>query len=205
MNIAFFDFDGTITKSDSFLRFLWYSNNTFVFVVKTLLLIPVLVALYFGWIKNKNAKEWVFSFFYKNRKTSEMQTLAQQFSHEIIPKLLQPKAVDLLHKHRQNKDKIVVVSASIDTWLEVWCAEQGFDLICTRAEVKNGVLTGKFASKNCNGREKAIQIQKKFTLAGYDTIFAYGNSRGDYKMLALADEAFLFDKTTQCFQKKQFP
>ena len=205
MNIAFFDFDGTITKSDSFLHFLWYSNNKFIFVAKTILLLPILFALYFRWVKNNAAKEIVFSFFYKKRKKRDLDLLAKQFSKEVIPNLLHPKAVELLHQHRQNNDKIVVVSASIDTWLEVWCQTQGFELICTQAEVKDGVLTGKFASENCNGREKVIQIQKKIILANYDTIFAYGNSRGDYKMLALAHEAFLFDKTTQCFQKRQFP
>lgn len=41
MNIAFFDFDGTITNTDSLFRFIRYSKGNFRFYIGMLMLAPV--------------------------------------------------------------------------------------------------------------------------------------------------------------------
>ena len=43
----------------------------------------------------------------------------------------------------------------------------GFDLISTELEVKDGKLTGKFSTPNCNGKEKVRRIKEKYNLKLY--------------------------------------
>ena len=51
-------------------------------------------------------------------------------------------------------------------------------------------ITGNLISKNCYGPEKVTRILESYDLLKYDYIYAYGNSRGDYEMLELANEKF---------------
>ncbi len=57
-------------------------------------------------------------------------------------------------------------------------------------KIKNGIVTGKFSTKNCYGIEKANRVQEVYNFDDYDHIYAYGDSRGDKELLELADESF---------------
>ncbi|MEW6528158.1 MAG: haloacid dehalogenase-like hydrolase [Spirochaetota bacterium] len=57
-----------------------------------------------------------------------------------------------------------------------------------RLEVKYGLLTGKFFGKNCYGPQKVKRIKEIYNLYDYQKIYAYGDSKGDKEMLAIADE-----------------
>ena len=88
-----------------------------------------------------------------------------------------------------SNSKIVIVSASISNYLKPWCDEMGFHLICTELEVKDGKLTGKFSTLNCNGTEK-VRIKEKYDLSIYDEIHMFGNSKGDFPMLELGTHKY---------------
>jgi hypothetical protein len=62
--------------------------------------------------------------------------------------------------------------------------------ISTKLEVKNGVLTGRFSTLNCNGQEKVIRIKEKYDLIIYDEIHVFGNSKGDFPMLDLGTHKY---------------
>ena len=92
--------------------------------------------------------------------------------------------------HNEQGYKVVVVSASIERWLKPWCDKNDLDMIATKIEVKDGIVTGKLLSKNCHGIEKANRVKEAYNLSDYDYIYAYGDSRGDKELLTLADERF---------------
>ena len=50
-------------------------------------------------------------------------------------------------------------------------------------------VSGRFATKNCYGIEKANRINDMNDLKQYNQIYAYGDSRGDREMLTLAEVA----------------
>ncbi len=81
----------------------------------------------------------------------------------------------------------MVVSASLDSWLQEWCLKNDLDLISSSLETKDGIITGKFKGEYCNGIEKVRRIKEKYNLDEYDTVFAYGGNSGDTDMLKLAD------------------
>ncbi len=62
-------------------------------------------------------------------------------------------------------------------------------VIATRLEVApNGSLTGRYDGENCRGEEKLRRLQAwAGELGPTERLWAYGNSRGDLRMLAAAD------------------
>jgi HAD superfamily hydrolase (TIGR01490 family) len=111
----------------------------------------------------------------------------------IIPQInvvVKKTAMQRINWHKQEGHKVVIVSASFDDVLKNWCDMNALDLIATKIEVRDGKLTGKFYSKNCYGPEKVKRVKEKYNLTGFEYIYAYGDSRGDREMLALADEGY---------------
>ena len=56
-------------------------------------------------------------------------------------------------------------------------------------EIDDKIITGKTFQRNCYGPEKVKRIREKYNLSNYKYIYAYGNSRGDYEMLSIANES----------------
>jgi HAD superfamily phosphoserine phosphatase-like hydrolase len=98
--------------------------------------------------------------------------------------------MDKIAWHKEQGNKVVIVSASMECWLKPWCDKHNLELIATKIEIKEDVLTGKFLTKNCHGIEKVNRINKIYVLSEYDYIYAYGDSSGDRELLSLANEKF---------------
>jgi len=186
-NLALFDFDGTITTKDSFIEFIRYYSSNQKLLLGILLLFPRMVLFKLGFISNWKAKEYVLTWFFKDESTSEISREAHHFCDKIVPKLLKKEALLKLEEHKANGDKVILVSASAEYWLTPWTKSTGIELIGTKLEVKDGKLTGKIAGYNCYGIEKVNRIKERIDLSEFDNVYAYGDSRGDKEMLALAD------------------
>ena len=194
--IAFFDFDGTITKKDSFLEFLiyYFGYNKFLFS-----LIKNIKTIFFYKIRllsNEEAKEKLTEYFFKDIDFDEFKENADYFSKNIIDTFLKQKAIKKLKYHKNNNDKIVIVSASFECYLKKWCEKNGFELVATKLEVKNNKLSGKFLTKNCYGQEKVNRAKEKYNLDKFGDIFVYGDSKGDFEILKLAKEE---NRCYRCF------
>lgn len=188
--IAFFDFDGTLTRADSLWHFLWYSQSWQKLLKASLRYSLVYLKMKFGLITNLEAKIAVLGFFFEGWKVEKFQTVCQDFARDKLPKLVKEEALSRLDWHRQQNHHIVLVSASLFSYLAPWCKEQGIDCIATRLLQKDGMVHGLYDQPNCYGSEKAGRIKAAYDLSEYEEIYAYGNSRGDREMLALADHAY---------------
>ena len=104
--------------------------------------------------------------------------------------ILRPLAMQKLNWHKQNGDKIVIVSASLEKYLAPWREKNGFELIASRLEVRDERITGNLAGLNCHGKEKVRRIKEKYDLLGFNKICAYGDTKGDLPMIDLAHESF---------------
>jgi phosphatidylglycerophosphatase C len=188
--LALFDFDGTITNKDSLFHFLKYAVGSYNYYKNLSLLIPVFIKFFTGIYTNSNAKEKVISFFFKGWDINDFSKLSDSYSEFELKKIINNNAIDKIEWHKENKHKVVVVSASIEYYLRKWCENFELDLIGTKLEIKENKLSGKFHTPNCNGEEKVIRIQKEINLSEFNKIYAYGNSKGDLPMLNLADYKF---------------
>ena len=69
---------------------------------------------------------------------------------------------------------MIIVSASMESWLDGWCKKNNLEIIAARLEIKEQILTGKFATRNCHGLEKANRVIKAYDLSLCEYIYAYG-------------------------------
>ena len=188
--IAFFDFDGTITTKDSFLEFIKYQKGTFRFYAGFLLNSPFLVAYKIGIISNQYAKERVMRFFFGKMQTEKFQLACDEFSDNMIPSLMRPKALLEIKKLQEAGVEVVIVSASAENWLHNWCATHGVSLLATRLQHSNGKITGKIEGLNCHGEEKVRRVHEAYDLSEYSRIYCYGDTKGDKPLLGLATFSF---------------
>lgn len=188
--IAIFDFDGTITTKDSLIDFIKFSVGKKYYYFGLIRLSPMLIKYSLNIISNNIAKEKMISFFFKNWSSVKFQKLSDQYSLQKIDQIVRPYAMERIQWHKKQGHKVIIVSASIECWLKLWCFKNDIFLIGTKLEIDNSILTGKFSTKNCYGMEKVCRIKQNFDLNKFDYIYAYGDSRGDRQMLELADKSF---------------
>lgn len=187
MNLALFDFDGTISDKDSFIDVIVFIFGPVIFFSGILLLSPVLLGYKLRIIPNWKAKEIMICFFFKGRSYERFKLECSNYSKVRLPNILRKDVLERLKWHKAQGDRIVIVTASMDCWLRDWCERENFDLISTRLEVKEGILTGKLATPNCYGSEKVRRIKEKYNLDDFDQIYAYGDRIKDKEMLLLAN------------------
>jgi phosphatidylglycerophosphatase C len=186
---AFLDFDNTITRRDSFVDFLLFAVGIRGLIFSFYFLIPVLGKFFLHIITNEKAKEKVLSFFFKGMTEEELFKTGTEYGTKMLPRIIKKDAVNRIRWHKRQGHHVVVISASFDFWLKEWCGSEGVDLICSRMEIENGRVSGKIDGKNCYGGEKVKRIRERFDIENA-YIYAYGDSKGDYEMLKLADEPF---------------
>ena len=185
--IAAFDFDGTLIRGDSFLRFIVFSRGWARFVLGCLCCSPVLAAYLLGLVSNHRAKERVFSFFFKGMDHDTFARLGRAFS-KVVGKQANPETLHVLKAHQKAGHQTCVISASIEEWVAPWCREQGIDrILCTGAETKDGKLTGRFSPPNCYGQEKVDRLLQAYPRRDSYFLEAYGDSKGDDPLLRFAD------------------
>jgi phosphatidylglycerophosphatase C len=185
-SIAFFDFDGTITKSDTMLELAKFSRGTASYFFGIFLISPWLILMKLRVISKTTAKEKLLTYFFGNIPIVDFTNTCNFFCDKLLPDLIRKDAMEAIKKHKEKNTLVVVVSASAENWVAPWCVQNNLQFICTQLVVKNGKITGKLNGKNCNGNEKVSRIQARFDLQDFSIIDCYGDTPGDYKMLQLA-------------------
>jgi len=99
--IAFFDFDGTITKKDTLLEIIKFQKGEPAFYKGFILLSPYLAAMKFKLLSNQVVKEKVLHYFFNGMSVDEFQEKCTEFSEKILPQLIRPGALEMIHELRQ--------------------------------------------------------------------------------------------------------
>jgi phosphatidylglycerophosphatase C len=188
--IAFFDFDGTITTKDTLLEIIKFQKGKVAFYTGFLLHSPWLIAYKMNLLANDRVKQKIMSYFFAGIPELVFQEKCDSFTGKILPDLIRPGALAEIGQLMNRGFEIVVVSASAGNWIRNWTNRLSVQLIATRLEVENGLMTGRIEGKNCYGAQKVARIQEQWNLTEYEEIYAYGDSSGDKPMLALATKSF---------------
>ena len=190
--LVLFDFDGTLTKSDTFPQFIFFSQGYLKGILGFIIYSP-LVFLFLVKLKDgSKLKEKLVSYYFKGEREDVLKLMGNEFVQEIKKRDgLNDSLVQKLNAHKAEGNAVGIVSASLDIWLSPFCAQNNVDCLCTELEYVNGICTGKLKTPNCNRGEKAVRIKQKYNLNEYSKIIAYGNSRGDKAMFELANETHM--------------
>lgn len=188
--IVAFDFDGTLTRHDTFLAFIRFYCGERAFWGGFVRFLPMLVCMKLRLYPNWRAKQRVFSYFFRNEDEMRFDARCREFCRDRLPGLLRPSLLRRVAEYRAQGAELCIVSASIDRWIRPWASTQGFSaMLCTEIEVKEGRLSGGFTTPNCYGEEKVRRLLERYPDRAVYRLIAYGDSRGDRELLALADEA----------------
>lgn len=187
-NIAFFDFDGTITHSETFSRFVLQTASKRRLVKGKLVIMPYYVGYKLGIISGAKVRHKVLKIGLTGIPEAEIRHKGRQYSAKHIPKVLRQNAMQQIEWHQRQGDKIVIVSASMDVYLKPWCDRHGFELLCSEVEYKNGVVTGNYINQDCSGERKKQRILQNYDLKRYAKVYVYGDTKEDFAMLSLGTE-----------------
>ncbi|OTU45313.1 hydrolase [Acinetobacter pittii] len=190
MNLALFDFDGTITHNDTFSLFLKFSLNKKTQILGGIRLAPYIAGYKLGWVTDKTIRTKLCQVGYVGYDAASLKYMGQEFAKNILPICVRQNALERILWHKQQGDQIVVVSASLGVYLESWCQSLDLDVICNQLEIRDGILTGDFINGDCGYLEKVNRIKNKYDLTQYSTIYAYGDTPNDYAMLELAHKKY---------------
>lgn len=195
--IAAFDFDGTLTRRDTFIPFLARGLGWPRFFGALLRCSPWLAGYVLRVVRNDVAKAKLMQATLAGRSVKEMDDWTTRWLAQDFPGQLRDDAMARLAWHQQAGHCCVMVSASPNVYLPRVAQQLGFDaLLCTEMEVEGTHLTGRMKTPNCHGEQKVVRLRawaaERFGTAGLEgaTLYAYGDTSGDKPMLRLAQHAW---------------
>lgn len=190
--IAAFDFDGTLTTGDSLIPFLTANLGAIALARHFLMISPTLFGLAAGRATRSDVKEKLFRRIFAGEPAERWESAGESFIRRELPRLMKQGAIGRIEWHRDQGHHTALVSASPDIYMRHVARELRIDsLICTTLGRDGSCLTGGLPDGNCVGQEKARRLRELAErLGGGCEIYAYGDSKGDREMLAMADHAF---------------
>jgi phosphatidylglycerophosphatase C len=189
--IIVFDFDGTITTKDTFRLFLFYHSGIMKWTINMLSLTPHFLFYLLRIIDRNQIKAKVVMQFFKDTPKSKLNQDANNFAKEVIPKYIRKDAQKYLDSLKGGNEKIILCSASLSIYLKAWAASQGIVYVFgTELEQNDKNYTGKIEGENVWGQGKVNRINSELLKYEFIITEAYGDSRGDTEMLALAEKPF---------------
>ncbi|WP_373708485.1 HAD family hydrolase [Kaistella sp.] len=182
-----FDFDGTLTYSDTMFLYLKFYNPS-KFRIQFIKHIPLFILLKLNLLEAEKVKKSFIYSILKGEKKEKIEKKSQLFFDQYYPEIFRGNALDFIKNIDYSQTDCYIVTASLDIWVKPFVEKFKMNLLATQAEFKDDIFTGNFVGNNCNGVEKVNRIKAEITDKKYDKIIAFGDTFGDQPMLAWADE-----------------
>jgi HAD superfamily hydrolase (TIGR01490 family) len=132
----------------------------------------------------------------KGMSKAEINKLALKFNEEVIQKKLNKSVYDLLVKHINNKDEIIINSGGYDIYLDVFARNLGIEKVyATRFKYVNEVFSGQILGKDCLNEEKISRMNNDgFDFKYYQEVVVYSDSVTDMPLFNIATSKFAIVK-----------
>ncbi|CAI0980529.1 HAD hydrolase, family IB [Serratia rubidaea] len=187
--LAVFDFDGTLTRHDSFLPFLRFAFGKRRFIKNmTKLVIPTLRCMRRKLTRDE-LKEVLITLFLTDVDEAWLKAKAEEYCDRYWTHLMRPKGLMAVAAEVSAGAEVTLCSASPMLVLQPFANRLGIKLIGTQLESVNGVLTGRIVGHNCRCIQKIRRLESIYGSLSNFHLKAWGDSRGDYELLAAAKDA----------------
>jgi phosphatidylglycerophosphatase C len=185
VHIAVFDLDKTLTDRDCFVRFLLYLRSRGHSL-------DVGAALRRFGLSRTSVKRSLCALL-RGSDREAIEALAHDFFEQRAKGWLRPNIVDSLNEHKAHGDRVIIVSASLSSYVSCFASFLETEFLATELESDGSVLTGRIHGENVRGNEKVMKLETFLSRVGYERsevfVTAYGDSAGDREMLTWADQA----------------
>lgn len=185
--IAAFDFDVTITTKDTFVPFLFWAFGRVKVYSAFLKLLPEAIKVGLKLSNRDHFKEKIVAALFTNQPVKQLKIMGAGYASSFTP-LIRPKAIKRIKWHKEQGHRLVMVSASLNLYLEKAAKDLGFDdLLCTTLKELGDNFSGELQGANCRCQEKVNRLQGLLGDLSQYELYAYGDSAGDKQMLEIAD------------------
>jgi phosphatidylglycerophosphatase C len=185
--VAAFDFDGTLTRSDTLFGFVRRLCGMPALARAAAVQSAPLGAAAVGLRDRDQAKADLLFRLLAGRPLADVAALVPGYVDALVARRLRPDVLARVTWHRAQGHELVVISASPELYVGPTSERIGIGTtLATRLEVDEDLLTGRLLGGNVRGPEKVARLRE--WLGGERvTLWAYGNSPSDRPLLESAD------------------
>ncbi|HUY42920.1 MAG TPA: HAD-IB family hydrolase [Acidimicrobiales bacterium] len=190
--VAAFDLDGTLAKGGSVFKWLCaVAGRRHAYRAALSLALPLAMGAIRSGRHADEAKERLFRRLLAGRTLDEVKDQSRVFAVDHLATYGRALVLERLRWHQAQGHDVVIVSASPQLYVDVIADELGVRAgigTCLAVDVR-GRLTGGYLGRNCRGSEKLRRLREWIETRGYrgdPILYAYGNSRGDRRLLLAA-------------------
>jgi HAD superfamily hydrolase (TIGR01490 family) len=190
--VAAFDFDHTLIDRDSLLPFLFYAQGSIKASAKLISLIPDFIRYLIRRLSRQEIKERILTCFFKGWNYSDLEELGREYAADVLDRYVKKEALQKLRWHQTQGHRCILVSASPNFYLSPWAGRHGFETVLSSVLQTDpqSHVTGHLIGINCWGPEKVRRLLDYLGPREGFHLYAYGDSRGDSELLAIADFPF---------------
>ena len=188
-SLALFDFDGTLTTTESFGAFLRMAVPTLRLRWGVVLVAPLILAYRLRLLPGTVVRAAILRIAVRGLDAATVAAAGERYARDVVPATLRPDMLARLRWHRERGDVVAVVSGAFDVCIRAWCEAEGIAMLASALEQRDGRLTGRYAGAQCTGKEKVRRIRTAYAPSTFARIHAYGDTVEDLPMLSLADDA----------------
>ena len=186
---AFFDVDGTVTRTSIIHPLIWYQRDC-LSLLRNLLHATglVLQAPRYVFVDRRSRSQFQCLFYrrYGGLKAAELRAWHREtFAHN-LQRAIFPDALECIRKHQEQGHRIVLVTGALDFVMQPLAEHlHADDLFAVELEDREGLFTGELKNAPVADEAKAAIIHTLAEQHGLDLAqsFAYGNNWGDVHML----------------------
>lgn len=197
--LAVFDLDGTITRRDTLLPFVFgFLRRAPWRLPGVLLFAPMAILFALGLTDHGQLKSALIRATLRGCTRASIDSWTTQFVQHLIAHGVFADALREIDRHRRDGARLVLLSASTDLYVPAIARALGFDeVICTGVRWIGDRLDGHLTTANRRGAEKARCFQSLRSNHPGMRSCAYANARSDLDHLRLADRALLVNASAR--------
>jgi HAD superfamily hydrolase (TIGR01490 family) len=187
---AFFDVDNTLIRGST-IYFLGRGMYQRGYFTKKDISRFVLANLRFR-LTGKENKEEIARFqdaatdFIGGHNVKDIEAIAQQIYDEFVSPAMWQGTIDIAQTHIANGVEVYLVTAAPEDMATLIAKRLGLTgALGSKAEIKDGLYTGKMNGALLHGKEKAVAVRELAEKKGFDLedCFAYSDSNNDLPLL----------------------
>jgi HAD superfamily hydrolase (TIGR01490 family) len=187
--VAAFDVDGTLTPRDTLLPFLVFAFGPWRVALAFAALAAPGLRFALGRIPIDDFKRRVVARLFAGADAVRLRAAGQAHAVAVRGRI-RPAALERMEWHRSQGHALVLVSATLDLYLEPLAERLGIpDVLCSRLALaaSGTAFTGALAGEDCTGAAKVRRLVERFGALSGIELHAYGDSAGDRELLVAAD------------------